>query len=77
LIVVSEVEIVFDERIADQGVVADTIAAHPRIEERERENENQAQEKLRLPRAMRERCAGDVPKSCKQTDRASFRLPSI
>jgi len=48
---------VLDERSTDKGVVADAIAANPRIEEREGENENQTQEKLRLPRAMRGRCA--------------------
>jgi hypothetical protein len=50
--VLSEVEIVLDEWSADKGVVADTIAANPRIEEREGDQENQAQEKLRLPGAM-------------------------
>jgi hypothetical protein len=45
-------EVVLDERSTDKGVVADTIAADPRIEEQEGEQENQAQEKLRLPGAM-------------------------
>lgn len=56
-LVVSEIEIVLNERSTDKGVVADTIAADPRIEEREGEQENQAQEKLRLPGAMCGRCA--------------------
>ena len=33
-IIFGEIEVVLDERGADEGVVADTIAAHPRIEER-------------------------------------------
>jgi hypothetical protein len=45
-IILGEIEVVLDELSADKGVVADTIAAHPRIEERECEHENQAQEKL-------------------------------
>ena len=36
----------------DKGVVADTVAANPRIEEGEGQQENQAQEKLRLQEAM-------------------------
>jgi hypothetical protein len=56
-IVLSEIEIVLDERSADEGVVADTIAADPGIEEREGEQENEAQEKLRLPGAICGRCA--------------------
>ena len=50
-IVVSDVEIVFDERSAD------TVAAHPGIEEREGERQNYAQEKLRRPGAICGRCA--------------------
>jgi hypothetical protein len=42
----------FDERSTDQGVVADAIAAHPRIEGMEGEQENHAPEKLRPPGAM-------------------------
>jgi len=49
--------VVLDERSTDKGVVADTIAADPRIEEQEGQQENQAQEKLRLPGAMCGRCA--------------------
>jgi hypothetical protein len=55
--VLSEIEVVLDAWSTDQGVVADTIAANPRIEEREGEQENQAQEKFRLPGAMCGRCA--------------------
>ena len=33
LIVLREIEIVLDERSAGEGVIADAIAAHPRIEE--------------------------------------------
>ena len=51
-IVFGEIEVVLDERSADQGVVAYTVDGHPRIEERKRQQENQAQEKLRLPEAM-------------------------
>ena len=46
-LVASEIEIVLNEQSADRGVVADTIAAHPRIEEREGQQENEAQEELR------------------------------
>lgn len=41
LIVLSEIEPLLDERSADRGVVADTIAAHPWIEERDGENKKQ------------------------------------
>ena len=47
MIVLSEIEPLLDERSADRGVVADTIAAHPRIEEREGQQENEAPEELR------------------------------
>ena len=33
MIVLSESAVVFDQRSADKGVIADTIAANPRIEE--------------------------------------------
>ena len=42
MIVLSEIEPLLDERSPDQGIVADTIAANPRIEEREGEKEDQA-----------------------------------
>jgi len=35
LIVLSESAVVFDQRSADKGVIVDTIAANPRIEERQ------------------------------------------
>ena len=52
MILLSEIEIVLDEQSADKGVVADAIAANPRIEEREGQQENQTQENLRLLEAM-------------------------
>ena len=39
LIVVSEIEIVLDERSAREGVVADTVSAHPGIEHGKRKQE--------------------------------------
>jgi hypothetical protein len=56
-IILGEIEVVLDELSADKGVEANTVAANPRIEEREGKKKNQAQEKLRLPGAMCGRCA--------------------
>lgn len=40
-VVVLEVEAVLDERGTSEGVITDAVAAHPRIDEREREKEEQ------------------------------------
>src|ERR1700747_267925 len=42
--VLLEIQIVLDEQRTAEGVVSDAVAAHPRIEERERENEKKRQD---------------------------------
>src|SRR5215469_13840824 len=48
LIIVREVKTVLDERRSNEGVVANAVATHPRIEEREREKEEQEEHALGL-----------------------------
>jgi len=43
-VIFGEIKIVLDERSACKSVVADTVAAHPRIQERNGEEEKQEQE---------------------------------
>ena len=47
LVVMCEIKAVFDERGADVGVVADTIASDPRIRQRKREQEKGRAESTR------------------------------
>src|SRR6266852_1707150 len=54
-IVAPEIEAVLDERGARKRVVAYTITAHPRIQEREREQEKQEQPALVHTAAQRQR----------------------
>src|SRR5580704_4094087 len=42
--VLLEIEIVLDEQRTAEGIVSDAVAAHPRIDERERENEKKRQD---------------------------------
>src|SRR5882762_1192103 len=56
-VVLGEIEIVLDERSAGKGVVADAIAAHPRVQKRKRENPKEKKQALRFSRAARRRCA--------------------
>ena len=72
-IIFGEIEIVLDERGADEDVVADTIAAHPRIEEREGQRKTRPKRSADLPK----RCTSDVLKSRKRADRARLRPCSV
>ena len=48
LVVVLEIQAVFDQQRASKCVVADTVAAHPRIEERQREKKQEEKPVLRF-----------------------------
>ena len=50
LVVMSEIEIVLDERSARVGVVADTVSAHPGIEHGQREQKEHEEKALRFAR---------------------------
>ena len=50
LIVMSEIEIVLDERSARVGVVADAVSAHPGIEHGQREKKEHKEKALRFAR---------------------------
>ncbi len=56
-VVLGEIEIVLNERSAGKGVVADAIAAHPRVQKWQRENPKEKKQVLRFARAARRRCA--------------------
>ena len=54
-VVLGEIEIVLDERSAGKGVVADAIAAHPRVQKWKRENPKEKKQALRFVRGVRGR----------------------
>ena len=55
LIVLGEVQAVFDERGAGKRVITDAIAAHPRVEEWEREKKKEYEQALGFMRAGKRR----------------------
>ncbi len=57
LIVPGEIKTVLNQRSAGKGVIADAIAAHPRVEKREREKKENQKQALRYTRGARGRCA--------------------
>src|SRR6266513_1310775 len=57
LIVPGEIETVLNQRSASKGVVADAVAAHPGVEERQREKKKNDEEALRFTRATKRRGA--------------------
>jgi hypothetical protein len=59
LIISGEIETVFDERGAGKGIVADAIAAHPRIQNWQRKRKEKKKQKLRFARESRRRRAKD------------------
>jgi len=58
LIILGEIETVLNQRSASKGVVADAVAAHPRVEERQREKKKKNEQALRFTRAAKRRGAG-------------------
>src|SRR5882724_3654488 len=57
LVVPREIEAVLDQRSTSKSVIADAVAAHPRIEKRKRENPEEEKQPLGCARAARGRCA--------------------
>src|SRR6267143_4309897 len=57
LIILGEIETVLNQRSASKGVVADAVAAHPRVQERQREKKKNNEQALRFTRAAKRRWA--------------------
>ena len=55
LIVSSEIETALNQRSTSKGVVADAVAAHPGVEERQREKKKKNEQALRFTRAANRR----------------------
>jgi hypothetical protein len=74
-VIFGEIEIMLDKRSASEGIVADTIAAHPRIEKRNREKKKKKEKPLRFARRPRGRCTEVLLVHERGTRRKSFRTP--
>jgi len=61
LIILSEIEIVFNQRSTDKSIIANAITAHPGIEKRKREEKEKQEQALGFASARDERGAGVLP----------------
>src|SRR6266550_7373251 len=79
LIVPGEIETVLNQRSASKGVVADAVAAHPRVKKGEREKKKKNEQALRFTRAAKRRGAEILLGHDRGTRRKLFlpRLPSL